>query len=59
MMFVLGACWAWDSPREVLGLRAQILVKNCNSDVKTLHFVGTKHVSCKRVIGLSVLNFVM
>ena len=41
-MFVLGACWGWDPPREVLGLKAHILTKKCKSDVKTLHFVGTE-----------------
>ena len=57
MMFVLGACWAQDPPREFLGLRGQILVKDCNSDVKTPYFVGTKHIVWKRVIGLFALNF--
>ena len=41
MMFVLGAFWAQDPPREVLGLKAKILAKNCKSDVKTPHFAGT------------------
>lgn len=59
MMFVLEACWARDPPREVLGLRAQILVKSCNLNVNTPHFVGAEHVVCKRVIGFSTLNFVM
>jgi len=45
-MFVLRACGARDAPREVLGLKAQILVKNCNSNVNTLHFVGVEHVVC-------------
>ena len=37
-------CWACDPLREVLGLRAQILVKYCNSNLKTPHFVGVEHV---------------
>ena len=41
------ACWARDPPREVLGLRAQILVKNCNSNVRTPHFVGAERVVVK------------
>ena len=52
-------CWARDTPGKVLGLRAQILVKDCNSDVKTSHFLGVERVVCKRVIGLSTLNFVI
>ena len=32
--------WAQDPPREFLGLKAQILAKNCKSDVKTPNFVG-------------------
>lgn len=59
MMFVLGAFRAQDPPRDVLGLRAHILIKIFNPNVKTLHFVGTEHVFCKRVIGLFALNFVM
>jgi len=46
-MFVLGACWAQDPLREVLGVRAQILVKSCNPDVKTPHFVGVEHIVIK------------
>jgi len=42
MMFVLGACWARDPPRKVLGLKAQILAKKCKSNVKTPHFVGAE-----------------
>jgi len=38
-MFFLGACWAYDPPKEVLGLKAQILTK---SDVNTLCFVGVE-----------------
>jgi len=33
-----------DPLREFLGLRAQILVQCCNSNVKTPHFVGVEHV---------------
>ena len=36
-MFVLGACWVRDPPREVLGLKAHILTK---SNVNTPCFVG-------------------
>jgi len=48
-MFVLGPCWAWDPPREVLGLKAQILVKSCKSDVKTPHFVGAERKAVKEL----------
>ena len=48
---------ARDPQREVLGLSAQILVKDCNFDVNTPHFVGAECVVCKRVIGLSALSF--
>jgi len=58
-MFVLGTCWARDPQREVLGLRAHILIKDCNSDVKTPHFMGVEYVFYKRVIGLSTLSFVI
>ena len=53
-MFVLGACWAWDPPRQVVGLKAQILTK---FDVKTPPFVGIVCEDCKWVIGLSALIF--
>jgi len=46
-MFVLGACWAQDPPRAVLGLKAHILVQFCNTNVKTLNFVVTEHVVVK------------
>ena len=46
-MFVLGACWARDPPRAFLGLRAHILVKVCNTNVKTPHFVGAECVDVK------------
>ena len=46
-MFVLGACWAQDLPRAVSGLRAHILVQFCNSNVKTLHFMGAENVVVK------------
>jgi len=42
-MFVLGVCWARDSPRNVLGLQAQILAKKGKFDIKTLHFAGMEH----------------
>ena len=51
--------WAWDPPREVLGLRAQILIKDFNSNVKTLHIVGAECVVCKRVKGFPTLSFVI
>ena len=55
MMFVLGACWARDPARVVLGLKSHILVQFCNPNVNTPHFVVTEHVDVKRVIGLSTL----
>ena len=61
MLFIIhhfDMCWVWDPPREFLGLRAQILAKGCNCDINTPHFVGSECVVCKRVIGLSTLNFV-
>ena len=45
-MFVLGAYWAQDPPREFFRIKAQTLAKKCKSDVKTPHFVG---VECKVV----------
>jgi len=50
-MFVLGACWVRDPPRTVLGLKAHILVQFCNPNVKTPHFVVTKHVEVKDSYG--------
>jgi len=44
MMFVLGACWAQDSPRQVFGLKAYVFTK---FDVKTPQFVGAKCEDCK------------
>ena len=46
-MFVLGAYWARDPLRVVLGLRAQILVQLCNYNVKTPYFVGVERVVVK------------
>jgi len=46
-MFVLGTCWARDPLREVLGLKARILVKFCNPSVQTLHFVVAEHAGVK------------
>jgi len=42
MMFVLGSYWVRDPLWKVLGLKAQILVKICKSDVKTQQFMGAK-----------------
>ena len=47
MMFVLGACWAWDPPRKDLGFKAYILAKKCESNVKTPHFVVVQCVYVK------------
>lgn len=44
MMCVMGAYWAWDPPRAVLGLRAQIWVQLCNYNVKTPQSMSTECV---------------
>jgi len=49
MMFVLGVCWARDPPRVVLGLKAHILVKFCNPNVKTSLFVVVERVGVKEL----------
>ncbi len=55
-MFVLGVCWARDPPRQVFGLKAQVLTM---SNVKTPPSMGTERDVVIESQGYPPTHFVM
>jgi len=48
-MIVLGACWAWNPPQHVLGLKAQVLVR-CIVKLSELWAQSVKYRLSHRVV---------